>query len=149
MGSDMNSENMAVSHEHNWRAFRDGGVSQGYGSPDVNTDMPSARLKPWPFSQLVVVVLSFLMAAGMLTAQNSSASGSAAPRACDLGIPVDGTPGPLNAINDIPGVEVGYKTLISGEGRLVVGEGPVRTGVTTILPRGKNYIYLCINNVTD
>ena len=60
------------------------------------------------------------------------------PRARDLGIPFDGTPGPLNAITDVQGVEVGYKTLISGEGRLVVGKGPVRTGVTAILPRGKN-----------
>jgi L-aminopeptidase/D-esterase-like protein len=59
------------------------------------------------------------------------------PRARDLGIPFDGTPGPLNAITDVAGVEVGYKTLISGEGRLVVGKGPVRTGVTAIFPRGK------------
>jgi D-aminopeptidase len=59
------------------------------------------------------------------------------PRARDLGVPFDGTPGPLNAITDVAGVEVGYKTLISGEGRLVVGKGPVRTGVTAVLPRGK------------
>lgn len=59
------------------------------------------------------------------------------PRARDLGIPFDGTPGPLNAITDIAGVEVGHTTLISGEGKLKVGEGPVRTGVTAILPRGK------------
>lgn len=58
-------------------------------------------------------------------------------RARDLGVPFDGTPGPLNAITDVPGVEVGFKTLISGEGRLVVGKGPVRTGVTAILPRGR------------
>jgi L-aminopeptidase/D-esterase-like protein len=59
-------------------------------------------------------------------------------RARDLGIPFDGTPGVLNAITDVPGVEVGYTTLISGEGKLEVGKGPVRTGVTAILPRGKN-----------
>ncbi len=59
------------------------------------------------------------------------------PRARDLGVPFDGTPGPLNAITDVAGVEVGYKTLISGQGRLVIGKGPVRTGVTAILPRGK------------
>ncbi len=58
-------------------------------------------------------------------------------RGRDLGIPFDGTPGPLNAITDIPGVEVGQVTLISGEGKLVVGSGPVRTGVTAILPRGR------------
>jgi D-aminopeptidase len=88
--------------------------------------------------KFVVVWLSLLIAAGSLTARNSSASGSTEPRARDLGIAFDGTPGPLNAITDVPGVEVGYKTLISGEGRLVVGQGPVRTGVTAILPRGKN-----------
>jgi D-aminopeptidase len=58
------------------------------------------------------------------------------PRARTLGIPFDGTPGPLNAITDVAGVEVGYTTLISGDGPLVVGKGPVRTGVTAILPRG-------------
>jgi D-aminopeptidase len=57
-------------------------------------------------------------------------------RARDLGVPFDGTPGPLNAITDVAGVEVGYTTLISGEGKLVVGKGPVRTGVTAIIPRG-------------
>ncbi len=59
------------------------------------------------------------------------------PRARDLGIPFDGTPGPNNAITDVKGVEVGHTTLISGEGKLVVGKGPVRTGVTAIHPRGK------------
>ena len=58
-------------------------------------------------------------------------------RARDLGVPFDGTPGPLNAITDVGGVEVGQTTLITGEGTLVVGKGPVRTGVTMILPRGK------------
>ncbi len=59
-------------------------------------------------------------------------------RARDLGVPFDGSTGPLNAITDIPGLEVGHTTLISGDGKLVVGKGPVRTGVTAILPRGKN-----------
>ncbi|HSV61884.1 MAG TPA: P1 family peptidase, partial [Chthoniobacterales bacterium] len=58
-------------------------------------------------------------------------------RARALGIPFDGTPGELNAITDVAGVEVGYTTLISGDGKLEVGKGPVRTGVTAILPRGK------------
>ena len=57
-------------------------------------------------------------------------------RARDLGVPFDGTTGPLNAITDVAGVEVGYATLISGDGKLVVGKGPVRTGVTAIIPRG-------------
>src|SRR6202021_1537465 len=59
------------------------------------------------------------------------------PRARDLGIPFDGTTGPLNAITDVAGVTVGHTTLISGEGKLQVGKGPVRTGVTAVLPRGK------------
>src|SRR5262252_4744838 len=53
-------------------------------------------------------------------------------RARDIGIPFEGSPGSLNAITDIPGVEVGQKTLISGDGPLNVGVGPVRTGVTVI-----------------
>jgi D-aminopeptidase len=60
------------------------------------------------------------------------------PRARDLGIPFEGIPGPLNAITDVKGVEVGHTTLIAGSGKLEVGKGPVRTGVTAILPRGKD-----------
>src|SRR5262245_21884645 len=59
------------------------------------------------------------------------------PRARDIGIPFEGTPGALNAITDVDGVAVGYSTLIAGEGKLVVGKGPVRTGVTAVLPQGK------------
>jgi len=59
------------------------------------------------------------------------------PRARDLGVPFEGTPGALNAITDVAGVEVGFTTLIQGNGPLVAGQGPVRTGVTAILPRGK------------
>lgn len=57
-------------------------------------------------------------------------------RARDLGIRFDGAPGPLNAITDVDGVRVGHTTLIEGDGDLVVGEGPVRTGVTVVFPRG-------------
>jgi D-aminopeptidase len=60
------------------------------------------------------------------------------PRARDIGIPFDGTPGKFNAITDVKGVEVGYSTIISGTGKNIRGKGPVRTGVTAILPRGKN-----------
>ena len=60
------------------------------------------------------------------------------PRARDLGVPFDGSPGPFNAITDVPGVHVGHTTLIRGEGELRVGQGPVRTGVTVILPRAEN-----------
>jgi D-aminopeptidase len=60
-------------------------------------------------------------------------------RARDLGIPFDGIPGPNNAITDVKGVTVGHTTLISGEGKLEIGKGPVRTGVTAIRPRGENF----------
>jgi L-aminopeptidase/D-esterase-like protein len=63
---------------------------------------------------------------------------AAKPRARDLGVPFTGQPGPLNAITDVAGVEVGHVTLIEGSGKLKVGTGPVRTGVTAILPRGKD-----------
>jgi L-aminopeptidase/D-esterase-like protein len=59
------------------------------------------------------------------------------PRARDLGVPFHGTPGTFNAITDVAGVEVGHVTLISGSGKLEIGKGPVRTGVTAIIPRGK------------
>ena len=65
-----------------------------------------------------------------------STTKNATVRARDIGIPFEGTPGKFNAITDVAGVEVGYTTLVSGEGALKVGEGPVRTGVTAILPRG-------------
>ena len=61
----------------------------------------------------------------------------AKPRARDLGVPFEGTAGALNAITDVAGVEVGQVTLIAGQGALQVGKGPVRTGVTAILPRGR------------
>jgi L-aminopeptidase/D-esterase-like protein len=74
--------------------------------------------------------------AALLTFQ-LSAGAQSKPRARDLGIPFEGAPGPANAITDVAGVEVGMTTLISGDGALKVGAGPVRTGVTAILPRGK------------
>ncbi|WP_288369757.1 P1 family peptidase [uncultured Algoriphagus sp.] len=79
----------------------------------------------------IFVVLLFSFAFSFSYAQK--------PRARDFGIPLYGKPGKLNAITDVKGVEVGHTTLISGEGELIVGEGPVRTGVTAIFPRGKQY----------
>ncbi|MBL7734167.1 MAG: P1 family peptidase [Chitinophagaceae bacterium] len=61
------------------------------------------------------------------------------PRARDLGIPFEGTPGKYNAITDVQGVEVGHSTIISGSGKGVIGKGPVRTGVTAVFPRGKAF----------
>ena len=57
-------------------------------------------------------------------------------RARDIGVPLDGIPGPFNAITDVEEVKVGHSTIISGDGKLIVGKGPIRTGVTAILPRG-------------
>ena len=81
----------------------------------------------------------FILAATLLSqpSQRYDAAAQSKPRARDLGIPLDGTPGPLNAITDVEGVEVGYATLVSGEGKREVGKGPVRTGVTAVLPRGR------------
>jgi L-aminopeptidase/D-esterase-like protein len=62
----------------------------------------------------------------------------ARPRARDIGLALPGMPGPLNAITDVAGVLVGATTLIEGEGPLRPGHGPVRTGVTAILPRGRS-----------
>ena len=83
--------------------------------------------------------LAFRRAALVLLASStvsSTALAQSKPRARDLGVPFVGTPGANNAITDVAGVRVGHTTLISGEGELRVGEGPVRTGVTVILPRG-------------
>ena len=85
------------------------------------------RRASWLFVKILFCV-SFTVP--MLLAQNK-------PRARDLGIPFEGTPGALNAITDVKGVEVGFTTLISGSGKLEVGKGPVRTGVTAILPQGE------------
>ena len=60
------------------------------------------------------------------------------PRARDIGIPFNGITGKFNSITDVKGVEVGYSTIISGQGKNIRGRGPVRTGVTAILPRGRN-----------
>ena len=85
------------------------------------------------------ILLAGVLAAALLapsTGIGQTSPPAAKPRARQLGVPFDGQPGPLNAITDVKGVEVGFTTLISGDGALKVGEGPVRTGVTAILPRG-------------
>ena len=84
--------------------------------------------------KVFVLFLGILMFSDGAAAQNKPTK----PRARDLGVPFDGTPGHFNAITDVAGVEVGQVTLISGDGKLTVGKGPVRTGVTAVLPRGKN-----------
>ncbi|HVN44564.1 MAG TPA: P1 family peptidase [Steroidobacteraceae bacterium] len=84
------------------------------------------------------VALLALLLASLGCSFACAAATAPAPRARDLGVPFDGTPGPLNAITDVEGVLVGHTTLISGSGRLVVGKGPVRTGATAVLPRGSH-----------
>jgi D-aminopeptidase len=88
---------------------------------------------------LSISLAIFLVGSVPVRAQQPSHAASE-PRARDLGVPFEGTPGPLNAITDVKGVELGYRTLISGEGKLQVGVGPVRTGVTAIFPRGKKAV---------
>ena len=80
------------------------------------------------------IIIIFLMAVSA-----TSFSQEKKPRARDIGIPFDGTPGKYNAITDVAGVEVGHTTLIEGSGKLEKGKGPVRTGVTAIFPAGKKY----------
>ena len=78
-----------------------------------------------------------LLVVGTSSFDASSLSAQRKPRENDLKLPIGGTPGALNAITDVAGVEVGHSTIISGSGALVVGQGPVRTGVTIVHPRGK------------
>src|SRR3984957_11558687 len=87
---------------------------------------------------LPIAVLFPMLVCGVIQAAPANAiEGDASARGRDLGVPFHGTPGTYNAITDVSGVEVGQTTLISGNGKLVVGHGPVRTGVTVILPTGK------------
>jgi len=80
-------------------------------------------------NKFISILLAGLCAAGMADARD---------RARDLGAQFEGTPGKLNAITDVPGVEVGQVTMIEGSGPTVVGKGPIRTGVTAVLPHGKD-----------
>jgi D-aminopeptidase len=90
------------------------------------------------WSRLVFLIMLSMPGASMTSVTLAAAAAADRVRARDLGIPFDGTPGPLNAITDVAGVTVGHTTLISGSGKLQVGHGPVRTGVTAVLPRGKD-----------
>ncbi len=86
------------------------------------------RARTWP---VICTLLGGLAWAPLAAAQEV--------RARDLGVPFSGVTGPLNAITDVPGVEVGHVTIIKGHGATVKGQGPVRTGVTAILPRGRTF----------
>lgn len=89
-------------------------------------------MKAFPVKLLAMSFVSAILCVQLCSAAEK-------PRARDLGVIFDGQPGANNAITDVAGVEVGFTTIISGEGALEVGKGPVRTGVTAILPRGKTY----------
>ncbi len=95
-------------------------------------DLPTPAL-PVERSRLIFA----LSLAVVLSTTLVTTSATAQQRARDLGLPMEGETGPLNAITDVAGVEVGFTTLIEGEGKVVVGEGPIRTGVTAIFPRGR------------
>ena len=83
-------------------------------------------------STIAIVAVAIPLAAG--------AQGTGRSRARELGVSalIGGRPGPLDAITDVKGVEVGHTTIVEGDGRLVVGKGPIRTGVTVVHPRGKS-----------
>jgi D-aminopeptidase len=100
-----------------------------YTAADTQSTILMMRLRILPL--LAIPLCALLCVATIAFAQTK-------PRARDLGVPFDGTPGRYNAITDVKGVEVGHTTLISGSGKLIVGEGPVRTGVTAVLPRGRD-----------
>jgi D-aminopeptidase len=98
----------------------------------------SIPTRTWPlFTRLTGALLAALLLSGTLAGRSDSAD---KPRARELGVPFDGTPGSYDAITDVKGVEVGHATLISGNGALKVGEGPVRTGVTAVFPRGRESV---------
>jgi L-aminopeptidase/D-esterase-like protein len=81
--------------------------------------------------------MNSILRSGLILFLSSEPLGAQAhPRARGLGVPFDGTPGPINAITDVTGVTVGHSTIIRGQGKLVVGQGPIRTGVTAVFPRG-------------
>jgi D-aminopeptidase len=89
--------------------------------------------------RMLLLLLGILVFSNIVVSQTKvSQAKTTKLRARDLGIPFDGMPGQFNAITDVAGVEVGQVTLISGDGKLTPGKGPIRTGVTAVLPRGKD-----------
>jgi D-aminopeptidase len=107
-----------------------------YGTLAASPPIPGAAM----FSRRFALTLLFAGVAPFVnTARAQSTAATPKPRARDLGLStqIGGAPGTFDAITDVAGVEVGHTTLISGEGRLVRGKGPIRTGVTIVHPRGK------------
>jgi L-aminopeptidase/D-esterase-like protein len=106
----------------------------GNRHPDGSTQQPSSRIGRRDFLHRLAINLGILLVVATVPC---TVRGQVKPRARDLGVPFEGTPGPINAITDVSGIAVGHTTLISGAGKLEVGRGPVRTGVTAILPRSQ------------
>jgi D-aminopeptidase len=98
--------------------------------------MTAKRFPPFLLLLLLLLLLDSQAREPQSSPPARSTTETKVVRARDLGIPFDGRPGPFNAITDVADVEVGYTTLIEGEGKLEAGKGPVRTGVTAIIPRG-------------
>src|SRR5262245_50739717 len=105
-----------------------------YVSRGSNSSMKNrfTRLRQQSKDRILYSLLVFLL---LLTTTSLHVTAQTRPRGRDLGIPFPGQTGPLNAITDVAGVAVGHVTLIEGEGKLIPGKGPIRTGVTAILPR--------------
>src|SRR4029077_15374934 len=122
-------------------AYRSTGGMRCAAAPSLPEPDPRTihfqRRQLMPRLAMTLSVLMLLLAA-LAGGAADAADQATRPRARDLGVPFDGTPGPYNAITDVEGVLVGHTTLISGSGKLVVGKGPVRTGVTAVLPRGSH-----------
>ncbi len=102
----------------------------------IDTEIKELAVTPKP-ANLQRTFMKYLPLLCIFSLIQSSILGQK-PRARDVGIPFSGTTGKFNAITDVKGVEVGYSTIISGQGKNTMGKGPVRTGVTAILPRGRN-----------
>ena len=89
----------------------------------------------WPRQSKGANLMRIALTLALVTATAIPGTAQTRPRGRDLGIPFTGRTGPLNAITDVAGVAVGQVTLIEGDGKLIPGKGPIRTGVTAILPR--------------
>jgi hypothetical protein len=103
-----------------WHHFADAGVQ----CTATYKDYPYDNVRSWSTTMFMRWILPGISALMVLAMASSAVSQNTKPRARDLGIPFDGTPGSLNAITDVKGVAVGHTTLISGEGKLKVGVGP-------------------------
>jgi len=111
-------------------------LSKNFGAFTLDSNsLGGTRVASTTFWALQGLILTL---SGLYTFAVAAEMATSLARARDLGVPFDGVPGEFNAITDVAGVEVGHTTLVEGEGKLVVGKGPIRTGITAILPLGKS-----------